>query len=151
MRIEILQAIQDADNSFEVVKGIADISAVMPSIAKRPTVSLQRLPGAFVHFIGQSAQPPQDRPGGFQQVTTDRWGVIVVTRSRNDQSGFKSADQVDELVLELDAALLGVQPAGAISAIRKSVNAGQLIRWDRDLHFYQAKYEVDKRICKHRG
>jgi hypothetical protein len=151
MRTEILQAITDADTSFQVVAGIADISAIMPSAGKRPSVSLQNLPGLFMHFNGQGAGKAQDRPGGFTQMTTDRWGFILVTRSINDGSGIKNANQVDELVVELDSILLGFQPAGAASGIRKSSNAGLTLRWDRDLHYYESRYELDKRLCTHRG
>lgn len=143
MRDDILKRIQTASPSFKKVGVVADISALLDGAA-----SLQILPGAFLYLVGESAETAQDRPGGFTQMVTYRWGVMIVTRSRNDAEGDAAASQTDELVAELDDCLLGWSPDEAQTSMRKSRNAGQLRRWAKDLYFYSANYEVDKRICK---
>ena len=148
MRSSILAQVQLASSSFKTVGLLADVSALLGSNTGRSKISLQNLPGAYVHLVGESAGEANDRPGRFTQLVTVRWGVMIVTRARNNAAGDKAAARVDDLLCELDEALCGFTPDGAISSMRKSRNAGRLQRWANELYFYAASYEADKRICK---
>lgn len=148
MRDSILQQIEDVTVSFKKVGVVADINALMGTSDGRARIAHQYTPGAFLYLVGESAAPAQDLPGKFSQVKTRRWGVLIITRSSNDPTGAAAAALTDDLVDELDDALLGFTPTGAHTALQASRNAGQLRRWASDLYFYSAHYEAEKRICK---
>lgn len=148
MRDSILQRIETGTVSFKKIGVVADITALMGTNEGRARIAHQYAPGVFLHLVGESAAPAQDRPGKFSQVKTRRWGLLILTRSVNDPTGAAAAAQTDDLVDELDDALLGFTPTGAHTALQASRNAGQVRRWASDLYFYSAHYEAEKRICK---
>lgn len=144
----IVEQIKQADTSFNQVGLIADITALLHGGTSRTKISLKSLPGAFVHLDAESATPASTGTQQFKQMITERYGVITVTRSRNDASGEKSVEDARVLVKELDGALLGFTPEGAIKPLQKSRSAGRLLRWTKDLYFYASYYEAPRRICK---
>lgn len=151
MREQILQRIRDLAPSFKYVGSVASMDAVVPRGNAKPRVSINKLPAAILYVAGGSAGRAQDRPGGYQQQQTRRWGVMIITQSRNDACGEKHIDLADDLEDELDRALLSYQPECAKSGIRKSANAGRLISWTADRYHYAANYEVDRETRIHRG
>lgn len=145
MRDSIISRIQTASAEFKTVAGIADLNVLLGE-RKRASRNLQNLPGAFPYLAGESASDAKQLGSTFRQTVTSRWGVMLVTRSRNDAEGHSAADQTDQLISSLDAALLGWTPEGACRQMRKARNAGQLRKWAADLYFYSAIYEAEKRI-----
>jgi hypothetical protein len=89
-----------------------------------------------------------DRPGKASQLVTHGYGVVTVSRSRNDAGGGNALATASSLGTEISNALFGFTPAGACSSMRKARNAGRLIRWDEALYFFAFYWDVDVRICK---
>lgn len=151
MRTSILARIDSETTSFKQVKDVADIESVLHSTGARTELNLRSLPAALLHLSDQSADEALVRMGGFTQEVVNRWGVLIVTRARNNVGGGKAAALADDLINELDAALCGFKPDGASGVMEKSRSAARLISWNSDLYFMGAYYEVPSRICLSRG
>jgi len=147
MEASIIARITSETSSFKKIGVVADITALMHDGNAKTKLSLQNLPGVFLFYAGESAQSAKDRPGKWSQRSTQRWGAMIVTRSRNDASGQRAKAEAYALNKELSLALCGWTPDNAITALQKSRNAGSLKRWAKDLYFYAAYFEADERIC----
>lgn len=147
MRDSIIARVKAETTSFKKIDTVADVQSILNSNGSRSEVNLQNVPAAFLHLVGQSADEAMAGTGGYRQRLTYRWSWVIVTRARNNVGGGKAAEQVDDLLWELDAAMCGFKPDDAESVIEKSRSAGRLISWRKDLLFFGAFYEVPAKIC----
>ena len=148
IRSEILGLIESIPSTpFKDTGVVADLTALMTGAGQRGGLSLQNTPGAYLHLVGESAQPGENRTQQFTQYFTQRWGVVLVAQSYNDAGGANAAAQMDDLVAAIDGVLLGKPLTDTEHLIERATNAGRLIRWTDQFYFYQAVYQTATRIC----
>ena len=105
----------------------------------------QRVPAAYVLWLGDDAGPVTTLTGLQRQIVTQHIGVVLVTRHVGDRRGGEQLDDIRPLVEAVKAALTGWEPPGGEDAL--AYRRGRLLSLTRTGHlFAQVDFKVDAQL-----
>lgn len=140
VRDNIIARIVSACPSVKTVQGIADLSVLLQ---RRLPLQGAKLPGAFVMRLRDIAGASRlAGPNVVAQQLTVHYGVVLVVRHAGESSGERTSDEVDDLILELDAGLQGYVPGDNHKPLMLGAQAGSIVALQKDALFYQRQYST---------
>lgn len=138
----IVDRITAEAESFNQVQGIGDLDAVLKK--KIPI----NAPAAFVFRVRHTGGANKLGSNAVRQQLTIRYGIVVVTRHANDAAGEKTSNENDDLLDELEAALLGFTPTDNLHTYTPmTIVEGSLISLV-GYHYWQEIYGTQRQARK---
>lgn len=141
-RQSIIDQIAAECDSFKQVQGIGDMTA---ALEKKIPINT---PAAFVFRARHTGGNNTLGANGVHQRLNVRYGVLVVTRHANDAAGEKTANENDELLEELETALLGFAPIDATHKYDPMVIAEGALVSLTGYHYWQEVYTTKRSARK---
>ena len=126
--------------SIKSAQGIADLSVLLQ---RRVPLQGAKLPGAFVLRLRDVAGANRlAGPNAVAQQVTSHYGVVLVVRHAGESSGERTSNDIEDLILELDAGLQGYVPAPDHKPLMLDAQAGSIVGLQKDALFYQRQYST---------